>query len=265
MVSVVTIDEGKTSMYGNVVSPRVLVQNHQDIFAARIDPALDSYRENRVVVEEKHVIKRNPKTNPFGNLYEVRRRIVDRASHIDAEPRHNRTIKLEKLEKKNHISGKHVAYKMMAPASQMILADEGSIQTQRGQFSQHNACITGYRDGEFWAAGEFTNQSRMEVGGVGVMVRRGDWFTEEGKPKGGTNGQDIVHHGAKKSSPVLWPVYSFTHNPPSGGLAGHVRITLLCFSYFSTNMCHVAAGRHVYTDCEVQKANGNVSDSPASG
>ncbi|KAG5922084.1 hypothetical protein E4U53_003735 [Claviceps sorghi] len=211
MLSVVAIDEGKTSMYGNVVSPGILAQNHQHIFAARIDPAIDSYRDNRIVVEESHGVEMKPKTNPSGNAYEIRRRVVDRASHVDAEPRLNRTIKMENINKKNPISGKNVAYKMTAPASQMMLANEESIHARRSQFAQHNAWITGYRDGELWAAGEFTNQSRAEIGGVGDMVRRGDWFTEEGKPAGDAAGH-AIHHGTK-SSPVLWPVFGFTHNP----------------------------------------------------
>ncbi|KAG5928513.1 hypothetical protein E4U42_000496 [Claviceps africana] len=212
MLSVAAIDEGKTSMYGNVVTPGVLAQNHQHIFAARIDPAIDSYRDSSsIVVEESHGVEMNPKTNPFGNLYEVRRRVVDRASHIDAEPRLNRTIKMENPSKKNPISGRNVAYKMTAAASQMMLANEKSLHARRSQFAQHNAWVTGYRDGELWAAGEFTNQSREEVGGVGDMVRRGDWFTEEGKPAGDANGH-AIHHGTK-SSPVLWPVFGFTHNP----------------------------------------------------
>ncbi|KAG6000816.1 hypothetical protein E4U21_004959 [Claviceps maximensis] len=213
MLSVVAIDEGKTSKYGNLVSPGVLAQNHQHIFAARIDPAVDSYRDNRVVVEENHGIKKNPETNPFGNLYELRRRVIDRAGYIDAEPRLNRTIKLENPYKKNVVSGRNVAYKMTAPASQMMLADEEGINAQRARFAQHNAWVTGYRDGEFWAAGEFTNQSRMEAGGVGDMVRRGDWFTEEGKPSGAGSNGHVVHQEAKRSSPVLWPVFGFTHNP----------------------------------------------------
>ncbi|KAG6035634.1 hypothetical protein E4U41_006001 [Claviceps citrina] len=216
MVSVVAIDEGKTSQYGNLVSPGILAQNHQHIFAARIDPAIDSYRDNRVVVEESHGVKKNPKTNPHGNLYEVKRRVVDRASYVDAEPRLNRIIKLENPNKKNAVSGNHLAYKMVAPASQMMLADEESNQARRAQFAQHNAWVTGYRDGEFWAAGEFTNQSRAETGGVGDMVRRGDWFTEEGKPTESTDSPNEANghaaHGSK-SSPVLWPVYGITHNP----------------------------------------------------
>jgi primary-amine oxidase len=38
IVSVVNIDPGKTSDYGNVVSNGVLAQNHQHIFAARKIP-----------------------------------------------------------------------------------------------------------------------------------------------------------------------------------------------------------------------------------
>jgi primary-amine oxidase len=217
MVSVVAIDDGKTSKYGNVVSPGILAQNHQHIFAARIDPAIDSYRDNQVVVEESHGVKMNPKTNPYGNLYEVKRQVVDKATHVDAEPRLNRTMKLENPNKQNAISGKNVAYKLVAPATQMILADEDSVITQRAQFAQHNAWVTGYRDGEFWVAGEFTNQSRVELGGVGDMVRRGDWFTEGAGSTNGTNGSNGTNghtsgHG-KKSSPVVWPVYGFTHNP----------------------------------------------------
>ncbi|KJK85431.1 Copper amine oxidase [Metarhizium anisopliae BRIP 53284] len=206
MLSVVAIDEDKASGYGNVVAPGVLAQNHQHIFAARIDPAIDSYRGTRVVVEESHGVRKNPATNPHGNLYEVRRRVVDGPTHVDAEPRLNRTLKMENPERRNAVSGRNLAYKLVAPATQMMLADEESVHCRRAQFARHNAWVTGYRDGEFWVAGEFTNQSRKEAGGVGDMVRRGDWFTEEGKPSG-ANG-----HG-QRSSPVVWPVYGLTHNP----------------------------------------------------
>ncbi|KHO01369.1 copper amine oxidase 1 [Metarhizium album ARSEF 1941] len=215
IVSVVAIDQGKTSSYGNLVAPGVLAQNHQHIIAARIDPAIDSYRDSQVVVEESHGVKKDPKTNPYGNLYQVKRQVVDRATYIDAEPRLNRNLKLENPSKRNAISGKNVAYQLVAPATQMMLADEESVHCQRAQFARHHAWVTGYRDGEFWVAGEFTNQSRLEVGGVGDMVRRGDWFTEQGKPDG-ANGSDGTHgHGShgRKSSPVVWPVYGFTHNP----------------------------------------------------
>ena len=215
VMSVVTIDEGKTSPYGNVVSPGVLAQNHQHVFAARIDPAVDSYAEGstRIIVEESVGQKIDPQTNPFGNYYQIQRKPVDKATWIDAEPRLNRVIKLENAHKTNAISGKNVGYKLISPATQTMLADENSVTAQRALFAHHNFWVTGYRDGELWAAGEFTNQSRSESGGVGDMVKRGDWFSDEAAQANGSGSGDAQEHGGQKSSPVLWSVYGLTHNP----------------------------------------------------
>lgn len=68
--SVVNIDPGKTSVYGNVVSPGALAQNHQHVFCVRLDPAIDGH-ENTVIQEESHRVPQNHETNPAGNLYEV--------------------------------------------------------------------------------------------------------------------------------------------------------------------------------------------------
>lgn len=221
IVSVVAIDEGKTSHYGNVVAPGILAQNHQHIIAARIDPAIDSYRpgDTRVVVEESRGAKMDPETNPYGNLYNVCRTPIDRATWVDAEPRLNRVLRLENAHKKNASSGKNVGYKLVAPATQMMLADEESVLAKRAPFARHDAWVTGFRDGELWAAGEFTNQSCGEQGGVAAMVKRGDWFTEAGEQAsngGGANLAQLHEQGddaGRRSSPVVWTVYGLTHNP----------------------------------------------------
>ncbi|KAM3555920.1 hypothetical protein ARSEF4850_005777 [Beauveria asiatica] len=209
MVSVVGIEDGKTSKYGNVVSPGILAQNHQHIFAVRIDPAIDIFgsensgqTQTQVVVEESHPHKMNPETNPYGNYYEVRRTPVERATWIDSEVRLNRTIKLENPTKKNPISSKNVGYRLISPATQMLLADTNSRVAQRARFAEHNLWVTGHRDGEFWAAGEFTNQSTYEEGGVSDMVKRGDMFAVEGAQTAG-----------ETSDAVVWSVFGFTHNP----------------------------------------------------
>ncbi|KAF4983143.1 hypothetical protein FZEAL_1366 [Fusarium zealandicum] len=206
IVSVVGIDEGKSSRWGNIVAPGVLAQNHQHIFSVRIDPAVDSYaaEDTQIVVEESVGRKMDPRTNPMGNLYEVERQTVKKATWIDAEPRLNRLIKLEHATKRNKVSGRPVGYRLVPPATQMLLADEASVTAQRAKFAQHNIWVTGYRDGELWAAGEFTNQSREEMGGVSDMVTRGDWFTGEGEDEG---------EDAKRSSPVVWVSFGLTHNP----------------------------------------------------
>jgi primary-amine oxidase len=218
MVSVVTIDEGKTSKYGNIVSPGILAQNHQHIFAVRIDPAIDLFggdgkQQTQVVVEESHRQKMDPKTNPFGNYYEVRRNPVQKATWVDAEPRLNRVLKFENSSKKNAISGKSVGYKLISPATQMLLADEESRVAKRAQFAQHNFWVTGHRDGEFWAAGEFTNQSTFEEGGVSDMVKRGDWFATDVTSEANGNGAANGDGSGKQSDPVVWSVFGLTHNP----------------------------------------------------
>ncbi|KAI0455800.1 copper amine oxidase [Xylaria acuta] len=206
IVSVVPIDDGKVSEYGNVVFPGVLAQNHQHIFAVRIDPSIDSYgnSDTAVVLEESHPIPMNPETNPFGNGYEVRRRIVESAMYTDAEPKVNRTVKMENVNKKNPISGKNVGYKFAPNATQLMLADENSTQAARAPFAKHHLWVTGYRDEELWAAGEFTNQSKKEEGGVKAMVERGDWFVDT---------PSASSEKGQRSSPVVWNVFGLTHNP----------------------------------------------------
>ncbi|KAI0384394.1 copper amine oxidase 1 [Hypomontagnella monticulosa] len=221
VVSVVPIDEGKTSGYGNIVNPGVLAQNHQHIFAVRIDPAIDSYGagDTAVVLEESHPVPMNPETNPHGNGYEIRRRRVERAGFADAEPKLNRVLRLEHATKKNEISGKNVGYKLVPSATQLLLADDRSVQAARAPFAKHHLWFTGYRDGELWAAGEFTNQAPREEGGVKAMVERGDWFVDESVENGvnGATTNGVSHEQeeekGKKSSPVVWSVFGLTHNP----------------------------------------------------
>ncbi|KAF2969765.1 hypothetical protein GQX73_g3854 [Xylaria multiplex] len=206
IVSIVPIDEGKVSGYGNVVFPGALAQNHQHIFAVRIDPSIDSYgsSDTAVVLEESHPIPMNPETNPFGNGYEIRRQRVENAMYTDAEPKFNRTVKLENVHKKNPISGKNVGYKFAPNATQLMLADDNSTQAARAPYAKHHLWVTGYRDEELWAAGEFTNQSKKEEGGVKAMVQRGDWFVDEPSASSETG---------QRSSPVVWNVFGLTHNP----------------------------------------------------
>jgi primary-amine oxidase len=217
IMSVVAIDDGKLeSEYGAVVAPGVLAQNHQHIFAVRLDPAVDSYTDGdtMVVVEETVPVPMNPKTNPFGNFYQIQKRTVEKASWVDAEPQLNRQIRIQNAKKKNAMSGRNVAYKLTPPTSQLLLADPESILAKRAKFAQHHIWVTGYRDGELWAAGEFTNQSQVEEGGVSDMVDRGDWFMDREAEKGETNGENNGHSTeGRKSTPVVWCVFGLTHNP----------------------------------------------------
>jgi primary-amine oxidase len=192
IVSVVNIDPGKTSDYGNVVSSGVLAQNHQHIFAARFDPAIDGHN-NTVTYEESHSVPQNAQTNPNGNFYEIRKTVVNESSGHDANPIDHRVFKISNPAKKNKHSGKPVAYKFEPLPTQKLLATPGSIQAQRALFTNHHVWVTKYHDDELYAAGRFTLQSQLEQGGVHDMAARKEKVENE----------DLV----------VWNTFGLTHNP----------------------------------------------------
>jgi primary-amine oxidase len=192
IVSVVNIDPGKTSQWGNVVSPGVMAQNHQHIFCIRIDPAIDGHA-NTIVNEESLPMEMSKDINPFGNGYEVRQTPITKSSFLDASPWTNRTIKMTNPSSINPISQKPVSYKFIPEATQLLLAHPDSIQSKRAQFAQHHVWVTKYKEGELWAGGEFTNQSQREIDGLGDAVARND---------------DV-----ENTDVVVWNVFGLTHNP----------------------------------------------------
>ncbi|KAH6681746.1 copper amine oxidase-like protein [Halenospora varia] len=192
IVSVVNIDAGKTSPYGNVVSPGALAQNHQHVFAVRVDPAIDG-NKNTAIVEESHPVPFSPERNPAGNFYEIVQTPVTKSQGIDANPFSNRIIRVINPNIRNPVSGKPVSYKFTPPATQKLLAQPGSIQARRAQFAQHHVWVTKYKDREFFAGGRYTLQSQDEKDGVADAAARGD----------GVENEDIV----------LWSCFGLTHNP----------------------------------------------------
>ena len=194
IVSVVNIDPGKTSPYGNVVAPGAMAQNHQHIFCIRIDPSVDG-PANTIVKEESLPMPMKPESNPFGNAYEVRSTPVVSPSCFDASPSTNLTVKMTNPISINPISQKPVAYKFIPSATQLLLAHPDSITAKRAQFAQHHVWVTKYKDGELWAGGEYTNQSRSERSGVADATRRGGSLAE--------TGDDVV----------VWNTFGLTHNP----------------------------------------------------
>ncbi|TVY30176.1 Copper amine oxidase [Lachnellula hyalina] len=192
IVSVVNIDPGKTSPWGNVVSSGALAQNHQHIFCLRIDPAIDG-QKNTVFTEESLPMPMFKELNPYGNGYEVRQTPIKNSQFFDASPMTNLTVKMINLSKLNPVSGRPVSYKFIPTASQLMLAHPDSIMAKRAQFAQHHVWVTKYKDGELWAGGEFTNQSQKEIDGVADAVARNENVENE----------DVV----------VWNTFGLTHNP----------------------------------------------------
>ncbi len=192
IVSVVSIDAGKKSPYGNVVAPGVLAQNHQHVFAVRIDPAIDG-ADNSVITEESHPVPTSAHRNPKGNFFEVVHNEIEKSQWLDAAPQLNRVIKMVNPNKINPVSGHPLGYKFTPIPSQVLLAQPDSIQARRAQFAKHHVWVTKYKDGELYAGGEYTLQSQDEIGGVSDAVKRRD---------------DV-----KNTDVVVWSCFGLTHNP----------------------------------------------------
>ena len=165
ILSTQPIDEGVEVPWGTVVHPGVLAAHHQHIFSLRVDPMIDGHN-NRLVVDEVHPMPRND-FNPHGVGYVLEETVVQESCGLDLDFDVNRTFVIQNNAVKNPINGKPVAYKIHAPPFQKMVADPDSFHHKRAEFADHNLYVTKYRDGEIYAAGKYTNQSR---GGEGVRA-----------------------------------------------------------------------------------------------
>lgn len=163
ILSTQPIDEGVEVPYGTVVHPGVLAVHHQHIFSLRVDPMIEG-RDNRLVYEEAIPIARS-ELNPHGNGYYVKETVVEKSSGFDIAFDKNQTFKIQNTNVRNPINGKPVAYKIQAPPFQKILSDKDSFNYKRAEFSDKNIYVVKHKDGDLFAGGFYTNQSR---GGTGV-------------------------------------------------------------------------------------------------
>lgn len=194
ILSTSLIDPGKSSDWGNVVSPGVLAANHQHLFSLRIDPMLDG-PHNTVMQEDTYPLPQTPATgsNPHGNAWRVTKTPLTTSTPADANPPSNRSFKILNENVLNPISGNPVGYKLVPQPSQLLLASPESVAHHRALFATHHLWLTRHRDGELWAAGKWTNQSLHESGGVADMAARKDAVRDE----------DVV----------LWHTFGMTHQP----------------------------------------------------
>lgn len=163
ILSTQPIDEGLDVPWGTVVHPGVLATHHQHIFSLRIDPMIDGHL-NRLVYDEAHPMPRSD-FNPHGTGYYTQETVIETSGGYDVDYEKNRTFKIQNSAVRNPVNGKPVAYKIHAPAFQKMLSDRESFNFKRAEFADKSIYAVKYRDGELYAGGKYTNQSR---GGTGV-------------------------------------------------------------------------------------------------
>lgn len=154
----------KTSPWGTVVAPGVLAVNHQHLFCVRIDPILDGARKNTIVYEDCVPVRDDPELDPYGCAFRLDTTPIVSPGGYDLDSTKARTYKIVNPARRNEVSGKLAGYKLHASPSQMLMMGPETFNHRRGIFASKPIWVTKYRDDEFWAAGEFTNQSREDTG-----------------------------------------------------------------------------------------------------
>ncbi|KAK3313252.1 copper amine oxidase [Apodospora peruviana] len=177
--------------YGTIVHPGVLASFHQHFFSLRIDPMIAGHG-NSIAYDEAYALPRDPKLNPHGTGYTIRKTKIDTSGGFDLDPSKNRTFKIINESVKNTVNGSPVGYKVMVPPVQPILADKDSFHYKRAEFADRTFYVTKYSEGELYSGGKYTNQSR---GGTGVR----SWADRKDSLEGG--------------DPVLWVNFGINHIP----------------------------------------------------
>ena len=103
--------------------------------------------------------------NPHGTGYYVQETVVEESGGYDLDFDKNRVFKIQNAHVRNPVNGKPVAYKIQPPNFQKILSDKESFNYKRAEFADHNIYVVKHHDGELYAGGQYTSQSR---GGTGV-------------------------------------------------------------------------------------------------
>ncbi len=162
---------GETVPWGTNVGPGVVAAFHQHLFSFRVDPAIDGF-QNTVYYEDSVPMPEGP-DNEFGCGYCVEPTTIETSSSALTSVDRHRVFKIRNDNIINPITYKPVAYKLQTSPSQMLLMSPSSFNVKRAVFATKPIWVTKYQDGELYAAGEFTNQSRQSDG-VEAWVARKD-------------------------------------------------------------------------------------------
>ncbi|KJR88913.1 primary-amine oxidase [Sporothrix schenckii 1099-18] len=183
--------------FGTVVHPGVLAGHHQHFFSLRVDPMVAGHG-NTVVYQDTVALPRDPRLNPHGVGYTVATTPLTTSGPLDIDTAATgRVVHITNPAVRHPVNGLPAAYKVHLPPMQPILADADSFHRRRAQFADHPVYVTRYADGELYAGGTWTNQSRGDPrdpdGGVRTWAAR----------------QDSLAAG----DPVVWLQFGLNHVP----------------------------------------------------
>ena len=167
---------GTTVPWGTNVGPGALAPFHQHMFSFRIDPAVDGFKNT--VYHEDSVPLPEDENNPWKVGYTTEQTVFKNSTSANTSVDRHRVFKIRNDNIINPITYHPISYKLQTAPAQMMLASKNSFGARRAGFATKPIWVTRYQDGELYAAGEFTNQSK-ESQGVEKWVDRKDAIENE--------------------------------------------------------------------------------------
>jgi primary-amine oxidase len=177
--------------YATELAPRLGAPVHQHMFSARLDMAVDGWKNHVDEIEVKRV-PMGPE-NPCGNAFTrtITRLADEAAAQRVAANDMGRIWRISSSEAKNYL-GEPTGYVLCPEGLPLLLAaDESSIR-KRAAFASKSLWVTQFDRDELWAAGYTPNQ---HPGGAGLPSYA------SGNRK--IDGEDIV----------VWHTFGLTHFP----------------------------------------------------
>ncbi|WP_158964949.1 primary-amine oxidase [Chachezhania sediminis] len=175
------------------MAPRLGAPQHQHLFSARLDFAVDGPRN---VVDEIDV-KRVPMGpgNPVGNAFTRQITRLQREGDAQRVARNDlgRIWRISSTDRANRV-GEPTAYVLTPEGLPLLLADDEASITKRAGFATRSLWVTQFDRDELWAAGYTPNQ---HPGGAGLPA-----YAAADRS---VNGEDIV----------VWHTFGLTHFPRS--------------------------------------------------
>ncbi|OWU81958.1 primary-amine oxidase [Phaeobacter sp. 22II1-1F12B] len=173
------------------LAPRLGAPQHQHMFSARLDFAIDGLRNQVDEIDVKRL--KMGKGNPVGNAFtrEITRLKTEADAKRVAKNELGRIWRISSAEKTNHL-GEPTAYVLAPEGLPLLLADDEASITKRAGFATKSLWVTQFDRDEMWAAGYTPNQ---HPGGAGLPA-----YSAANRA---VDGEDIV----------VWHSFGLTHFP----------------------------------------------------
>jgi primary-amine oxidase len=177
--------------YATQLAPRLGAPVHQHMFSARLDMAVDGFKNHVDEIEVKRV-PMGP-DNPCGNAFTrtITRLTDETSAQRIAANDVGRIWRIGSNEATNYL-GEPTGYVLHPEGSPLLLAADESSIAKRAAFAKKNLWVTQFDRDELWAAGYTPNQ---HPGGAGLPS-----YVAANRP---VDGEDLV----------VWHSFGLTHFP----------------------------------------------------